>query len=355
MMGSSPWLKSWGGGELARIIRNRKFIIHDGIFNQIISLPNLFIAWRAYRKGKRNKPDVQEFESALEDNVFALHHDLEYGSYRPGGYQQFRITDPKSRTISKASVRDRLLHQAIYQALYAEFDKTFIFDSYSCRDKKGTHKAFERLVTISRKISRNYTQPCWVIKMDIKKFFDSVDHEILFKLLSERIADLRLLGLLKQIIESFSFSPGKGMPLGNLTSQLFANVYLDPLDKFVKHQMYIGHYIRYADDFVIFSTDPDYLIGCLVELNIFLKDKLELQVHPNKITLRKLSQGIDFVGYIALPYYSLPRRKTVNRILRKLKNSKRDELAKALPSYLGHISHSNSHQLIQKIKEIAPR
>ncbi len=191
--------------------------------------------------------------------------------------------------------------------------------------------------------------------MDVKKFFDSVDHEILLEILSERIADQRLLNLLKQIIESFSFSEGKGMPLGNLTSQLFANVYMDPLDKFVKHRLKMKYYLRYADDFILLSTDPHELLGCLVEINSFLKERLKLNVHPNKVSLRKLSQGIDFVGYIALSHYQLPRRKTVRRMLKNLKTTKTEDIEKALPSYLGHLRNASSHKLRKRIMEIAPR
>ncbi|HUD20645.1 MAG TPA: reverse transcriptase/maturase family protein [Candidatus Saccharimonadales bacterium] len=277
------------------------------------------------------------------------------GRYQPGRYHQFRITDPKSRIISKASVRDRLLHQAIYQVLYPAFDKTFIFDSYSCRDGKGTHKAFQRVVAMARKVSLNNTGQCWAIKLDIRKFFDSVDHEILLGLLEVRIADKRLLSLLEQIIRSFCFSPGKGMPLGNLTSQLFANVYMDPLDKFVKQNLNAKHYLRYADDFIILSSNSHELLGYLVEINIFLKERLKLHVHPNKVFLRKLNQGIDFVGYVALPHYQLPRRKTVNRMLKKLKSAKTSDIEKSLPSYLGHIRHAKSHKLTKTIRDIVPR
>lgn len=350
MMGISPVEKiPWGGGLKSRIL------FHEGTFAQIISLDNLFLAWKNYRKGKRSKPDIREFEFRLEDNIFQLYEDLANCRYKPGGYQQFRITDPKSRMISKAPVRDRLLHQAIYQALYEGFDKSFIFDSYSCRDDKGTHKAFKRLVALSRKVSCNYTLPCWAIKMDIKKFFDSVDHEVLIELLSERIVDRQLLRLLKQIIESFSFSLGKGMPLGNLTSQLFANVYMDPLDKFVKHQMKVKYYIRYADDFTILSNDPHYVLGCLVEINNYLKERLKLNVHPNKVVLRKLSQGIDFVGYVALSHYCLPRHKTVKRMLKNLKTTEACEIEKSLPSYLGHLQHADTYRLVKKVEGIAPR
>jgi RNA-directed DNA polymerase len=342
--------KSPGGCD-----HKKSFVIRGEIFNRIIALENLFVAWPSYRKGKRRKRDIQEFEFRLEDNVFALHEELANGTYRPGGYEQFRITDPKTRIISKAPVRDRLLHQAIYQELCHAFDKTFIFDSYSCRDDKGTHKAFKRLVTVARKVSCNYTKPCWALKMDIRKFFDSIDHAILMGILAERIEDKKLLHLLKLIIESFAFGEGKGMPLGNLTSQLLANVYMDTIDKYVKHKLKVKHYLRYADDFVILSTDPDYLLGCFVELNVFLKEKLKLQIHPNKVSLRKLSQGIDFVGYVALPHYNLPRRKTIRRMLKALKMGEREEVEKALPSYMGHLGHADTYKLTKMVKEIAPR
>ncbi len=317
------------------------------------------MAWAEFRKGKRNKPDVQAFELHLEDNIFALREDLVSGNYRHGDYHQFRISDPKPRVISKASVRDRLLHRAIHRVLYPIFDKTFIFDSYSCRDNKGTHRAFWRLAQMTRKISENYTRPCYALKCDIRKFFDSIDHQILFGLLEDRIADEKLLKLLRDIIGSFEHSPGKGMPLGNLTSQLFANIYMDPLDKFVKHQLKAKYYLRYADDFIFLSDNPDELMGYLVEANHFLKTKLKLNIHPNKIYLRKLKWGIDYVGYVVLPHYNLPRRRTVERIKKKLKSSLAmgdfESVAGAMPSYLGYLGHANAYKLqkslLRKINE----
>lgn len=327
---------------------------HD-VYSNIISIDNLFAGWKTYRVGKRQKGDVQQFESRLEDNIFRLHEELSSGKYRPSKYQQFLITDPKKRIISKALVRDRLLHQAIYQILYPAFDKTFIFDSYSCRNNKGTHKAFARLTENVRKVSKNYTGPCWALKMDIRKFFDSIDHEILISLLEERIADPLLMSLLKKIIYSFSFTPGKGMPLGNLTSQLFANVYMDPFDKFVKHQLKIKHYLRYADDFLILSSNPDELLGYFVEMNCFLKDELRLSIHPDKTSLRKLEWGIDFVGYVAFPHHQIPRQKTLKRIYRKIEKLDEEKLENALPSYLGYVSHVSSHKARSKMKLLAQR
>lgn len=314
----------------------------------------MFTAWNEFRRGKRSKPDVQIFEYTLEDNIFQLHRDLVAGAYCHGSYQQFQITDPKVRLISKSSVRDRLLHHAIYRILYPAWDTTFIYDSYSCRNNKGTHKAFQRLIRFSRQVSKNYTNPCWALKLDIRKFFDSVDHEILMNLLKARIADERLLKLLQNIISSFENTFDKGMPLGNLTSQLFANIYLDPLDKFVKHQLRVKYYLRYADDFVFLSDNPDELIGYLVETNQFLKTKLKLNVHPNKIYLRKLKWGIDYVGYVTLPHYSLPRRKTVRRIFRTLirdmkNNTDPDKLEQSLNSYLGYLHHVSAYTVSREL------
>jgi len=316
-------------------------------YHHIISVDNLLDAWREFAVGKRSRKDVQLFERDLMANILKLHQDLIDGTYQHSKYHPFKISDPKPRSIHKANVRDRLLHKAIYRTLYPVFDNTFIHGSYSCRNEKGTHKAFEKLNQITRKISKNYIQPCFALKCDIRKFFDSIDHNILIGLLEERIADEKLLDLLKNIIQSFEHSPGKGMPLGNLTSQLFANVYMDPLDKFVKHKLKAKHYLRYADDFVLLSNNQDELLGYLVEINQFLKGRLKLNLHPNKISIRKLNWGIDYVGYVTLPHYNLPRNKTIRRIFKNLSKSidrEDDNLESRYQSYLGYLSHADSYK-----------
>ncbi|MFA5967153.1 MAG: reverse transcriptase/maturase family protein [Patescibacteria group bacterium] len=318
-------------------------------YNRIISLENLLEAWQEFVIDKRSRKDVQQFQRDLMANIIKLHRDLASGKYYHSAYSPFKISDPKPRNIHKAKIRDRLLHKAIYRMLYPIWDKTFIFDSYSCRNNKGTHRAFIKLADVSRKISKNYTRPCFALKLDIRKFFDSVDHKVLIDLLSERIEDKELLKLLHKIISSFEHSPGKGMPLGNLTSQLFANVYLDPLDQFAKHCLKAKYYLRYADDFVFLSNNPDELLGYLVEVNQFLKTELKLKMHPDKISFRKLNWGIDYVGYIALSHYRLPRAKTVKRIDKKISQSLKagdlDYIAKAMPSYLGYLGHADAHKL----------
>lgn len=166
-------------------------------------MENLFLSWKEFRKGKRHKPDVQLFERYLEDNIFQLHWELKNKTYRHSDYTSFYITDPKRRHIHKACVKDRIVHHAIYRILYPIFDSGFIDDSYSCRNKKGTHKAVKRLERFTRIVSKNYTKPCWALKCDIKKFFASVDHKILFGLIAKKIEDKDALWLVREIISSF--------------------------------------------------------------------------------------------------------------------------------------------------------
>jgi len=177
--------------------------IHENLFKRIVSLENLFVSWHEFRLGKRRKHDVQVFERGLEDKIFALHDELSTKQYHHDQYTSFFITDPKVRHIHKATVKDRVVHHAIFGVLYPIFDSGFIFDSFSCRIDKGTHRAVDRLKGFIRKVSGNYSRPCFALKCDIKKFFDSVDHEILLKLIKRKVDDPDLLWLLTEIIQSF--------------------------------------------------------------------------------------------------------------------------------------------------------
>jgi len=200
-------------------------------FEKIVSIDNLLEAWKEFEKGKRNRQDVQIFSLNLMDNILLLHSNLVNYTYKHGGYQAFKINDPKPRDIHKAEVRDRLLHHAIYRVLYPFFDRTFINDSYSCRIDKGTHKAVKRLNCFVGKVSKNNTCACWILKCDIRKFFANIDHKILLNILSEYIPDKNILWLLREIISSFNTRPEVGLPLGNLTSQLFVNIYMNRFDQ----------------------------------------------------------------------------------------------------------------------------
>ena len=293
------------------------------------------------------------FERHLEDNLFDLHRNLKNKTYRHGKYQSFYVNDPKRRHIHKARVADRVIHHLFYQFLYQLFDKTFIHDSYSCRLEKGTHRGVDRLEKFTRVVSKNYTRTCWALKCDVKKFFASVDHGILFQLLKKQIKEKDILWLLFQVIKSFhsEFGEGKGIPLGNLTSQVFANIYLNTLDQFVKQKLKVKYYVRYADDFLLLSDSKEHLHNLISPIKAFLQNELKLEFHPNKIIFRKLDWGIDFLGYIVLPHYRLPRTKTKRRILEKIKEKiDLPIFEKSLQSYLGYLSHANTFKLSQRLK-----
>ena len=305
---------------------------------------NLLDAWKEFRRGKRGKRDVQEFQLGLMENIFALHVDLKTKTYTHGGYQHFRISDPKPRDIHKASVRDRLVHHALYRKLYPFFDATFISHSYSCRKYKGTHRAIEAFKIHVAKGSRNDTKTLWVLKCDIRKFFASVDQEILIKILRRKIPDEDVVRLVGDVVGSFhSTAPGKGLPLGNLTSQLLVNVYMNEFDQFVKHKVKAKQYIRYADDFVILSRDKEWLESILPKVRAFLQDKLCLTLHPSKVSIGTIASGIDFLGWVHFSDRSVLRTTTKRRMLRRAGGLEED--SPTVQSYLGMLGHGNAHKL----------
>lgn len=304
-------------------------------------MENLCEAWQEFIRGKRKKKDVQEFMLRLGDEIAELHADLVSGRYTHDFYAHFRINDPKPRDIHKASVRDRLLHHAIHRKLYPFFARTFIADSFSCQTGKGLHRAIERFRAVARKVSRNGTRTCWILKCDIRKFFASIDHKILIGILERRIADRRLIGLLGNIIGSFHSVPGRGIPLGNLTSQLFANVYMNELDQFVKHELRMRYYIRYADDFVFLSQSRGELLRCLPKIAAFLHGPLNIGLHPDKVFVKTLASGVDFLGWIHFARYRVLRTKVKRRMLKGVRKLPKNE---RLQSYLGLIRHGNAYR-----------
>lgn len=239
---------------------------------------------------------------------------------------------------------DRLLHHAVYRILYPFFDKTFIADSFSCRDNKGAHKAINRFRALSLRVSKNHTRTLWVLKCDIRRFFASIDHRILLSILRQYIPEQEILWLLKNIIDSFA-TPGLddvGLPLGNLTSQLFANIYLNKFDQWVKHTLKACYYIRYADDFAFLSPGRNWLEGSLNEVRLFLQINLKLQLHPDKIFIKTLASGIDFLGWVHFSHHRVLRTKTKQRMLRKITESPTNE---TIQSYFGLLGHGNAAKL----------
>ncbi len=338
--------------------------IYKNLFSQITALENLFAAWDEFKKDKRNKKDVQAFEFRLEQNIFELHRDLLAKKYTHLPYSGFFIRDPKVRHIHKAAASDRVLHHALFRILNPVFDKIFIPNSFSCRIDKGVHKGVLALERMIRAESKNFTRPCFVLKCDVQKFFDSVDHQILLNFLKKKIVDPDTMWLLQKVIESFATTQTnlfdrQGLPIGNLTSQLFANVYMNQFDQFVKHVLRVRCYARYTDDFVVVSSDRAYLEAPVNPIRSFLGDQLHLKIHPQKISICPCNKGVDFLGYVAFPHYRLLRKKTKRRLFRKLKERitayrngivSEDSLSSSLQSYLGVLSHANAYRLTQDLK-----
>jgi retron-type reverse transcriptase len=338
-----------------------------------LSLRNIWRSWFQFRKGKRASAEMHDFQYHLEKNLYELSRDLQNGSYRHGGYRKFIVCDNKRREISVASVRDRVVHRLIYDYLEKIYDKTFIYDAWSCRKGKGLLGAIERAqgflkryagvtcaahtytanVTYAeiakplreyppRTLKNSYGKPFnWVWKCDVKKFFDSVDQEVLLKILSLRIKDSTSLNLLKEIIFSFTTVPGRkvGMPIGNLTSQIFANIYLNELDRFVKHSLKARAYLRYGDDFVVLENDLERLKFVRNETICFLVDTLKLQINPKSDKIMKVSHGLRFLGVKIWPSGRTLNRRNLARVRERLKPNN-------ISSYSGLImKHGNANQV----------
>ena len=316
---------------------------------EIASMENLCEAWQEFIRGKRKKKDVQEFVLHLGDGISNLHQDLMNGEYRHGGYSHFRISDPKPRDIHKATVKDRLLHHAIHRKLYPYFVMHFISSSFSCQTGKGLHRALKHFEKSAKKVSKNNTRTCWILKCDIRKFFASIDHEILIDILRSRIADRHVLHLLEHVIHSFEVSSGKGIPLGNLTSQLFANIYMNEFDQFVKCDLRIKSYVRYADDFVFMSDNRSELLSCLPTVAAFLSGPLSLNLHFGKVFIKTLASGVDFLGWLHFSHHRVPRTKTSQRMYKRIYHSSNRQ---SVTSYLGLLSHGNAYELSREVENL---
>jgi retron-type reverse transcriptase len=265
---------------------------------------------------------VRLFEWQLEDNIFSLHEQLQNGVWRHGQYKQFIVCDPKPRIIHKATVVDRLLHHAITRLIEPIFERSFIFDSWSCRRDKGTHYSVERCHQLLFTLGHNNHYPVWILKGDIKKYFASINHNILLDLIKKKIDDVKVVALIANIVESFP----TGVPLGNLTSQLFANIYLNNFDHFIKEQLKASVYLRYSDDFIIAHHSRDWILSFIPKIQSYLSTKLKLTLHPHKIIVRPFHQGIDWLGYVLYPNYRLLRPKTKKRVWKKINQKMNDYL-----------------------------
>jgi len=335
------------------------------IWSQVIDFENLLVAYRRARRGKGSAAD--QFGLALEGELLGLQHELIAGSYRPGPYRLFTIFERKSRQIAAAPFRDRVVQHALMNVIGPTIDRRFIYDCWACRKGKGAHRAVDRYQHWSRRHR-------YVLKMDVSRYFPSIDHEILKDMLRRQVTDKPTLALLDLIVDTSPPGAGKplyfagddlltplerkaGIPIGNLTSQFFANLFLNDFDHWIKEIWRAKGYLRYVDDMVVVSDDK----GWLNELREVVRERLaaqRLQLHPRKAHVSRTQDGLNLLGYVVYPNRRTLRNDNGHRFARKLRlMAKRyadgslgfDDINPRVQSWIGHALHSDSHGLRRKI------
>ncbi len=323
-------------------------------FKEFTKIDNLYPAWLRFRSGKRERSDVIIFERNLESELLTLSEELISGTYSHGTYHNFFVRDPKYRAIHKALVRDRIVHQALFDELYPLFDQRFFFDSYSSRIDKGTQAAIARIWHFIKQESSNLNREVYVFHGDVDNFFASINHMTLLSLIAKKVKDKGYIKLCRTIINSFDLGNRTGVPLGNLTSQVFANVYLHELDYYVKQTCSVRCYIRYNDDFFIVARDKAFLDTISQNIKAFLSHNLGLSLPDNKILIRKLSAGVDMLGVVAFPFGLVPRRRVSRAALRvaseAMETGYTTTIGKQLNSYIGLLGQSKSFLLREKLR-----
>ncbi len=303
-----------------------------------ISLKNIWNSWRNFKKGKNFAHELHIFQYHLEKNLYELFQDLKNGRYHHGDYRTFIVCDNKRREISVASGRDRIIHRLIYDYLCKIYDKTFIYDAWSCRVGKGLLAAIER----AQEFLKAYPDG-FVWRGDVRKFFDSVDQATLLQMLSLRVKDVKTFNLLKEVIYSFSSDQGvdRGMPIGNLTSQIFANIYLNELDRFVKYQVKPKAYLRYGDDFLLVEPDLEKLNFFRTSTVKFLENDLKLRMNAKNDRILKAKDGLRFLGVVFWPNGRILNKRSLGRANNRLKSNN-------ISSYSGLIKEHTGHKHIKR-------
>jgi len=326
---------------------------HGHLFENVLAFENFLRAFRNARRGKRTKRQVVQFDFAMEWEVLRLLREIESGQYRPRPYRTFYVHDPKRRRISAAHFRDRVVHHAVCQVLDPLFERWFIFDSYACRVGKGTHRAVRRAQSFAQ-------QAQYFLKCDVRHCFESVDHRVLKALLCRRIKDDRLLALLDTIIDAPvpGCKEGKGLAIGNLTSQYFANFYLTPMDLFVQQDLGVNRYLRYMDDFVLFHDSKACLQAARGEITHFLREQLLLELNPRVSHVAPVTQGLPFLGFRVFPRLLRLKHRGLVRLAQRLRGHARslaagqvceDDVVRSAQSLIGHAAFGNTLQLRRKL------
>ncbi|MGO2497791.1 MAG: reverse transcriptase domain-containing protein [Vibrio litoralis] len=331
------------------------------LYEQIYQFENILSAAYQCRKGKSKKQSTLDFFDNLEENVIQIQNELMWNEFTVSPYHHFFVFEPKRRLISAPTFYDRVAHRAIYNIIEPICDKTYIYDSYACRRNKGAHKGADRAQAMIRKVERKHGK-AYVFKADIYRYFSSIDHEILKRLVAIKIKCTRTQALLNYIIDhSPSDGDGVGIPLGNLTSQVFANIYLNELDRFMKHTLKVKNYCRYMDDFVVISGDKKELHRIRNLTEEFVNSELKLKFNSKTQVFpigKKNGRALDFLGYRMYGDHRLLRKSSVKRIKRKITKYRKlysaGELSvscvgKKIQSWIGHASHANSFSLIKSL------
>ncbi|HNU90190.1 MAG TPA: reverse transcriptase/maturase family protein [bacterium] len=310
--------------------------LNSHLYSQVIAWDNLYLAYKEAAKGRRYRPEILQFTANLEENLYHLQASLAKSEYSFGPYRQKMIYEPKQRLISIAPFTDRIVHHAICQVIEPIFDRRFIYDSYACRRGHGNKMAVQRLDSWLF-----HFRPTWILQGDIYHYFAMIDHDILLTEIKRVIGDQQLLDLLSLVISSYwadNLNKGRGLPIGNLTSQLFANIYLNRFDHFIKRELGPKLYLRYMDDFIILSNDKHNLRQVWLAAADFLSQNFCLTFHPNKTHIIKSQNGLTFLGYRHFFDYHRPKNKTYHRFSRRFKSLAQQSL--------GDINYFSWHQLI---------
>ena len=324
--------------------------VPQSLWRQLISFENLFLAWRKARRGKSGNPRVAQFELDLENELLVLQQALSEGSYLPGKYELFTLYERKARIIAVAPFRDRVVHHALMNVVEPIFDKVFIDYSYACRKGKGVHAAVDQYQTWSR-------QYRYALKLDIQSYFPSIEHTIIKKKIGSHLRDKNILNLFDKIIDSACTlnkqGEGKGLPIGNLTSQCLANLYLNEVDHWVREDLKISTYLRYVDDMFLLSNSKYQLHQAREALSDRLSQE-NLKLHERKWQLVPVQAGLDVLGYRVWPYKRRLRNDNVYRFSRRLRKMAKHyaqgklnwgDFNPSVQSWLGHARHANTWRL----------
>lgn len=330
---------------------------YSNLYPKIYDFENLYQSYLKARKGKRYQSDVLKFTANLEENLIGIQNELIWNQYQSGEYHFFKVFEPKERDVAALPFRDRVVHHAIINVIEPIFEKRFIHDSYACRVGKGTHAGADRAQRFMRIVKRNHSR-VYALKADVSKYFASIDHDILLKQMRRRIACHETMMLLETILAS---TPSPGIPIGNLTSQLFANIYLNDLDEFCKHTLRERFYVRYMDDFVIMHHDKQHLHKIREQIEWFLATELKLKTN-HKTSVFPISdrngRSLDFLGYKIWPTHRKLRKDSIKRFKRRLKRMQNQyasgtknlpEIRQQIMTFLAHADHANSKTTVERI------